>query len=1489
MAETPPEPVRRWTDRLARVPLGVALLALVAYVPLLLTRPGQVGADTKTYLYLDPGRLLSRAAYMWDPNVGLGTVTHQNIGYLWPMGPFYWLFETVGIPDWVAQRIWLGSIILLAGLGVRFMMRELRWVGAGVTVASFAYALSPYLLDYAARISVILLPFAGLPWLIGLAARSLRRDDWRSPAWFALVTLTVGGVNATSLVLVMVGPILWFAHAVWIEREVTLRRALAAGGRITVLTAATSMWWVAGLSLQGSHGIPILRYTETYETVADASLSTELMRGLGYWFFYGSDGLGPWTEASVAMVENVPLLAVSFVLPLLGVAAMLWTRFRHRVFFAGIVLIGLVVGAGAHPWDDPSPYGRLFRAFTGTDLGLSMRSTPRAVPLIALGLAVALGAGLAALSRWRPGLHRPVALALILLICVNQAPLFLGQVVDRYLVRDEQLPEHWLDAAADLDAGDRDTRVWELPGIDFASYRWGSTVDPVTPGLMDREFVARELIPYGTPPAANLVNEMDLPFQSATVQPSSIAPLARFIGAGELLFRSEMQYERYRSPRPRMTYEQLRDAPGLAEPVRYGEPVPNIADDELPLDDPMEYGIALDAPEPAPLMRFGVEDPRPVLRTVAAASPTVLAGDAAGIVALAGLGALPADRPVFSSADFADDPDALREQIDEPEALLVVSDTNRRQARRWGGVRENDGYTERAGEEPLVDDPSDNRLEVFPDEGEGDQTLTEQRGGATVAASAYGNGVSFTPGDRAVGAFDDDPDTAWRVAAFDDPVGEFLRLVVDEPLTTDRIGLLQVQGPKNRHLTRVTLRFDDTDELTVELTEASRTEPGQVVEFEERTFSELEVVLDATDRDGLLNYRGISDVGFSEIDIPGLGPITEAIRPPTALLDTAGDRSIDRDLMYVFTRRAAASADVLINPEELALSRWVINPFDREYTMYGRARLNAGLSEADLDRLLGRSNADEGGVDAVSSVRLAGGRDTIASSAVDGDPTTAYRTPFNQAADVELRFTYAEPVAVDGLDLTVVADGRHSVPSVLSVTVDDGDPVTHRLEGAELGEGRPRGATTTLAVPTGPLEGRSFRISIDEVVESGSLDWFGKQPIVRPAAITDVGLPSVPAAPDDTPLDDACRDDLVQIDGQPVSLSLEGTVGEARAGSAVTFRACDGPVGIAAGRQLLTTQPRAEFDIEELVLSSAAGGGPGIDTLSTPLPTGAEPPATSTERTGRNDHRVDVNGAQDPYWVVLGQSYSDGWRATTSDGADLGEPTLVNGFGNGWRIDPAEMGADVTVDIAWTPQRIVWIGIAVSILGVLLCLVLILRPPRRARGSSAGDDIGASGHSRVSEPSPTAPRLHDPRRSDGPSPGVGAAAVLALGSGLVALVVIGPVAILPVALLVALAGWFPWGSTLLRLAAVGSFAAAVGYTVLRQWRNGFELDFAWPQWFEATHRVTLTAVVLMVAAVVVDGVRSRAAEPRAPDQAELNGSDAPPPPTAPGSTGRSNP
>ncbi|MEX0768716.1 MAG: alpha-(1-_3)-arabinofuranosyltransferase family protein [Microthrixaceae bacterium] len=1456
MTQVPVGRIQGWIAE-RRVSAGLILLAVVSYLPLLLTKPGQVGADTKTYLYLNPGRLLSRAPFMWDPNIGLGTVTHQNIGYLWPMGPYYFVMQSLGLPDWVAQRIWLGSIIFMAGLGMRFMLKELRWRSSGVTVASFAYALSPYLINYGARISVILLPFAGLPWLIGLAARSLRRADWRTPALFALVTLTVGGVNATSLLLVMVGPMLWFVYATCIEREVGFVVALKAAGKITLLTIATSVWWVVGLMTQGAHGISILRYTETYETVANAALAPELLRGLGYWFFYGTDGLGAWTQASRAYVESPPLIALSFLLPLLAVLAAILTRFRHRIFFAAIVLIGLVIGVGSHPWDTPSPYGNIFKAFTQGDLGLSFRSTPRSVPLIALGLAVFLGAGVAAISSWRPRWHRFAAGLLLVMICLNQLPLFQGLMVDRNLDRKEKIPEYWLQAAESLDKGDTETRVLEVPGSDFASYRWGNTVDPITPGLTDREYAARELIPYGSPASANFLNDFDLPFQSGRVEPTAIAPLARLLGVGDILLRADLQQERFRTPRPRVTSEQLNAAPGLDLFAEFGPATPNMASNKLPLDDELEFNTPSTTPDPAAVSLFRVQDTRPILRTVQASSPTVLAGNAAGLVNFAATAGMQVDRPIFYSASFVEDQAALKKQINQPFSELIVTDTNRKQARRWGAVRDNDGYTERAGERPLVKDNTDNRLEVFPEQGDAQRTVVEQRGGATVAASTYGNGVTYTAGDRAANALDGDSSTAWRVAAFADPVGEFLEISLDSPRTTNFINLEQVQGGANRYITELQLSFDGGAAIPVTLDQASQQPGGQRIEFPERSFTDLRLTITATDRGDMASYRGVSGVGFAEIAIPGLGLITEVVRPPTDLLMAAGDISIDHQLSYVFTRRASNPSEVIAADEEVTMRRIVSGPIARSFTPFGRVRMTASLPDERIDQIIGLPSAAEGGVDATSSARLPNDPGSRASTAIDGDLTTAYQTPVNAPLQ-SLEFTYPEAVTIDSLNLAVIADGKHSIPTELSVSADGREAVKVPLAPTPLGTAKPRGSTTALTAAltaaSGPITAKSFRISIDAVQEASSTDWFGGGRTVLPVGVAEIGLPVVAAPLLTAKLPSECRSDLATLADQQLLLQVTGTVGSALASASLTVQACStdtAALELSAGESLLETAPGATtgFDVDMLVLSSAPGGSAGIDTLQVPPDAGPTPPTSTTQRTGKNNYSVTTTAAQQPYWVILGQSFGPGWSAKASDGTNLGPPRLINGYANGWLVDPSKVGQDTTVSISWGPQKLVWAGLGISGFGLLVCVALAIFGGRRRH-------LGPSGESAAIMAEMT-PHYSSPLLADGPVLGATAALVTTFCSGLLAVFVAGPWVGVVVAVLTLSATRLARGQIVLRVVAVSMLALACAFIVLKQTLNGYKLDFDWVKWFETTHSWGLLAILLLAIEVAVDGLRSQ--------------------------------
>ena len=531
---------------------GYSLLALLAYVPILRTAPGKVVADTKTYLYLDPGRLLARAPSMWDPNIGLGTVTHQNIGYLFPMGPYYWVMHALGAPAWVSQRIWLGTIMFLAGVGMLYLMRTLHVRGPGVACAALVFMFTPYLLDFASRLSVILLPWAGLPWMLALVIRALREDrGWRYAAAFAIVVQIVGSVNATALVFAGIAPVLWIVYSVLISREVTWPRALKVTGKVGILTLLASLWWMAGLSIQSGYGLDILKFTETVQTVSLASSASEVLRGLGYWFFYGIDKLGAWTISSISYTQHPWLIAVSFVIPLLAMLSAAAVRWRHRVFFIFVMLVGVVVSVGAFPYESPSVLGRTFKAFAhSSNLGLALRSTSRAVPLVVLGLAVLIGVGVNAVvdalsARGHAGRGLAVAGLVGVIALVNIWPLWRGTVYGVNLLRDENVPSYWTQAAAALDAKPHDTRVLEIPGADFAAYRWGQTVDPITPGLMDRPYVARELVPWGSPASANLLKAFDRRLQEGVLDPSAIAPVARLMSAGDIVYRADLETDRF--------------------------------------------------------------------------------------------------------------------------------------------------------------------------------------------------------------------------------------------------------------------------------------------------------------------------------------------------------------------------------------------------------------------------------------------------------------------------------------------------------------------------------------------------------------------------------------------------------------------------------------------------------------------------------------------------------------------------------------------------------------------------------------------------------------------------------------------------------------------------------------------------------------------------------------------------------------------------------
>ena len=1377
-------------------------LALVCYVPLLLTARGQVAADTKTYLYLDPGRLLARAPYLWDEHVAFGTVTHQNVGYLWPMGPWYWLFDRLGSPDWVAQRLWMGTLLLLAGAGILYLGRTLGPPSpAAWTAGAFAYALTPYVLDYVSRISVLLLPWAALPWLVAIAHRALLSGRWRHAAVFALVVASAGGVNATALVLAGIGPVLWIVFAVAVHGEATWRRAVATVLRIGVLTLLTNAWWIAGLVVQGGWGLDVLRYTETVETVARSSLSSEVLRGLGYWFFYGTDKLGPWIEPGRTYTGEAWLIAVGFVLPVLALTAAWLVRWRYRAFAVSLVILGTAIAVGAFPYRSPSPIGALFKRFaTSSTAGLALRSTGRAIPLLVLGLVLLLVAGIVAVGRRRAGFGTAAAVAVVLLALLGNPSLWDGGFVAGNLRHPEEVPAYWAEAAAHLDARGDDTRVLEIPGSDFATYRWGNRVEPVTPGLMDRPFAARELVPYGTEASADLLIALDRRIQEGVLDPDALAPLAGLLAVGDVVVRSDLEYERFRVARPSQVWDMLRPALGSwGRPVRFGRPSENRATPSLPMRDEI-YLQTRDAAVTEPVVVLPAKETMPIVRTRSASGAVVLEGDGEGVVESAAAGLLGGRGALLSAPGLAGRPELLRRALDDG-ARLVVTDTNRQRARRWGTVRDNDGYTERPGETPLVDDPSDNRLPLFPDAPASAYTTVEQRGVARVEASRYGNPVTFTPADRPANAVDGEPGTAWVVGGLGPVGGSRLLIEAEEPVRTDHVDLLQARLG-DRTITRVGVRLDGDEILSADLDDRSFEGRGQRIDLgEARSFRTLELVIERDSVGRLPNYAQQNGVGFAEVGVGDLR-VDEVVQLPQHLLDQADDAP----LTILLSRLRASASEPFARDEEPVLKRTFRLPAARSFIVGGQARLDDTRADEDVDALLG-------GAVSASSGRLPGDPANRGAAAFDGDPDTAWVGRFGDERGMWVDVRRAAPVTITELRPTFLDDGDHSVPTRMTITAESGERRTVDLAGGP--------------VRIEPLTAAVFRFTVDEVRPATTIDWFSEAPITMPVGIVDIGVPALEAPLPDGRLS-LCRDDLLEVDGRPVPLLVTGD-----AGAPLTVATCDGaPLPLAAGAHEVRARGGwlTGFDLDRLVLSSEQPGAvlPGDTGRVEVLDHG---PVSY-------DLRVTGDG---PTWVVLGQSLSPGWKATL-DGEDLGEPVLVDGFANGWLVE----GPGI-VQLRWTPQRIVWGGLGISAFGLLLCLGVLL-------GALWSKDrrIGGLLTTNVAP----GPLLRLRPLEAGPAPSLGRSLLLAAAVGVAAGLAVHPLVGVVVAVVAAVGLRAPFGRAV-GLAAPALVALAGLYTAVKQLRNDYPADFGWTDFFHPAHYLAWTGLALLVTLLVVDRERRR--------------------------------
>lgn len=1411
-----------------------AVLGLVAFVPALLTAPGRVAADTRQALYLDPQGFLGEALRLWDSGAHLGSPTHSTIGNAFPMGTFFALTDLVGIEVWVAQRLWIGALLFAAGAGVLFLARSIRWRGPGIAVAALLYMLSPYALQYAPRTSVLLLPYVVLPWILGLTHRALHTGGWRHPAIIAILAGIGAGSNPSALLMVGIAPILWIGFAVW-SRRTDARRAWRVIWTTSLLSILVCWVFITALVIESRYGLPVLSYTETLEQVSTTSHALEVLRGLGYWLFYGTEARLPNISGAARYLESTPILVASYAVPALALVAAFVTRWKYRALAIAMVVTGVVFAVAPFPYDDPSILGRAFTSFADrSSIALALRSSTRVAPVVVLGCAMLVGAGLNALWDRRRTLAVVAAPLAIGLVVVNSASFLVGDYVDGTFSRPASIPRYWHDAASMLDRDATNTRVLQIPGSSFAAYRWGSTYEtPILGPLLDRPVAQREQIPFGTAASADLLAALDRRVQEGVLDPATLASIGRFLSAGHLLVQSDLEFERYDTVRPRDLWRSIgQGTTGLEAVAELGAVRENRPDPRLPLIDPVTLRLPADAADPPPIAIFRIEDAPPILRAVGARGPTVLDGDGEGLVDAASVGLVDARNIVLYAASLENRP-RQRADILDAGADIVITDTNRRRERRWRSVRDNTGLTDRAGHDQPSTGQGEATLEVFPDTSDATRTVARPTG-ATIEASRYGSPLTFDTHLRAAMAVDGDPATAWELGTITDPIGERITIRSHSPITTDHIVVLQAQGGlRTRVLSEVALQLDGAKATRVRLDDTSLSPPGQRIEFAERTFTRLDLVLTGTKETPDIAARGGSPTGIAEITIPGL-EFDDLVRLPTDLTDLLGPDSAPHRLVYLLTRLRSDPARR--GDEEPSLRRVFQVPSSRWFSLSGTAGFADSAPDEVLDAVLGLGSAANGDVTATSSSHLEGAPRQRARSAFDGDLETHWSGTAVDQVGSWVQVDRAAPITLDRLDLEVIADGRHSVPTQLRI---DSAGASALVDLPEIQDTPMPDHRVSVPITFPAMTGSSVRVTITRTRAVTSADAFSGRQLPLPIAIAEVGIPGVTIAAPPEPRPTPCRSDLITIDDHPVPVQILGSTSAAIEQPVLTVQTCGPPLQLGAGEHVLRTAPGRQtgIDVNRLVIGSDRGGGPlGLTDAGAPVtsPASTHVPRLRTLAAGSLSATVRVPPSDTPFWLVLGESHSKGWAATINDGERLPEPTLVNGYANGWLIEPSDHVREIQLE--WAPQRLATIALIVSVLASLACLVLAWRG-RRWSSADADADPDADG-----------PRIEIPGTGDTAAPRRGRDQVLiTLAAALAATIVVGPISGITVAAVVGLAMAWSRGRALLALASLALISTAMLGIVATQHSENRALGYEWISGRETEHRRALTGLLLLAA------------------------------------------
>ncbi len=1246
---------RRLRSALRLVATCVALTGLA-----LAQTPGFIVADTKFDLAVAPEVFLSRAMHLWDPLAAGGQLQNQAYGYLWPMGPFFWVGHLLDVPGWAVQRLWLSVVICVAFLGAARLARVLGVRSdLACILGGLAYALSPRMLTVLGPISIEAWPSALAPWvLLPLVIGSQRGSPRRAAAFSAVAVSMVGGVNAVATFAVIPLGALWLLTRTRGPR----RRSMMTWWPVFVLVGTA--WWLVPLFVLGSYSPPFLDFIESAANTTFPTTLFDTLRGTSDWVPYVDRTSRGGND--LIRLFNLPLL--SGVVLLLGLAGLLHPRNQHRLFLALGVMVGLLMVTAGHlgdvqGWGAPTLHSLLDGALA------PLRNVHKFDPVVRLPLVLGLAwsvdllwSGLRAqdgadataleLTARRASLRILMGTAVVAVVAASM-PAFTGRVTPSAAVLS--VPDYWTEAADWLAKSPEEGQALLVPGSSFGTYVWGSPRDEPMQYLARSRWGVRNAVPLTPPGNIRMLDAIEARLAQGKGSPGLSTYLGR-AGISFLVVRNDLARVPD-IPDPVLVHQAIGSSPGLQRVASFG---PDVGG-EAHLN---RRGTRI-------LINSGWQSKYPAVEIFAVSgtrgyavqtpSPPTVVGGPEDLLDLADLGVL-GDEPTVLASDTADD--------DRP-GSVVLTDGLRAVERNFGRVHDGTSETRVRGQARRLPNPARDYLLPDPDRW---STTAFFTGAAGVTASSSMSDASALgveqAGEQPYAAIDGHPETFWRANYRANEASWWqLDLEAPKPVGTIRV----TAGPDDREVIRVQTDHASVDSVVIG---AGATRDIPV----DDPATKVVRILDDSGRAG-------NRLTLAEIDVPGV-EVSRVLRlpripdgwgsPEAIVLRSVSDArrgcaEIDGDV------RCVAGRDVS-SEEEGEFHRQLQVPEAHSYTARMEATLREGAALARRvfqDQPVNLSASSTGTPDPRGSVL----------AAVDGDPSTTWTAESDDRQPV-LTLSWVDLRRVSGLQVSVSADTSAQAPTEIALSWPGGRR-TVRV--------RQDGKFSFPAIRTRQL---TMRVLDSEPAQSLGFDSLSAPVPIGITELRVTGVPYLPVAIPTAPQSLPCGSGpTLSVDGRLQQTSAEVSFARLAAGESVEPKLCGSTqVSLRSGANDVDVVG-SDLLVPRSVVLSTSPPLPGVTDLKS---SGNLAPS---ERA--------VQPAPGGGLVVLRQNTNPGWKANQG-GTELA-PLVVDGWQQAWRVGPG----DDSVALTFGPDRFYRGALLAGFLALGFLVLLTLLPLRWWRGKEA--------------------------------------------------------------------------------------------------------------------------------------------------------------------------